>query len=113
MKGQCSLGEKCSYAHGEKELRSTEQYYKTAICRAFANGNCSKGDLCRFAHGAEELRTPTLVLPEKLEIEIEEQKKKEDEDEDEEMIQEVLRASQNAMKLSTPQKENSNAIVYL
>lgn len=105
MKGHCSLGEKCSYAHGEKELRFTDQYYKTAICRAFTNGNCAKGDTCRFAHGAEELRTPTLELPQKLEIETEPQN--ENRDDDEEMIREVLNAAKGN-RSPTPTKEPSN-----
>ena len=104
--GQCNLGEKCSYAHGEKELRNTDQFYKTSMCRAFMTGNCPKGELCRFAHGADELRTPSLTLPPKLDLEVEE--KKNNSQEDEEMIQEALRASQNAVGMKYTMDAPSN-----
>lgn len=113
MKGQCGLGERCSYAHGERELRNTDQFYKTAICRAFLNGDCSRGDSCRFAHGTEEIRTPTLTLPQKLEGESEERKAMQEDDDETHMIQEVLRAAQGDMKLMTPPRESSSLIKFV
>lgn len=50
------MGPSCSFAHGEHELRSTENFYKTIICQGFMAGNCPNGQNCRFAHGEHELR---------------------------------------------------------
>lgn len=54
----CNLGNNCSFAHGEQQLRSTNQFYKTTICIGFTKGNCNLGDNCRFAHGEQELKNP-------------------------------------------------------
>lgn len=77
----CALGDACSFAHGQKELRNCDdpipksfpglEYvgavhsnYKTQPCRNFdINGMCSFGNLCCFAHGKEELRSLTDPMP--------------------------------------------------
>ena len=73
----CALGDACSFAHGNAELRkfddpvpqsfpglenvgAVHSNYKTQVCRNFElNGMCSFGNLCCFAHGKEELRSLT------------------------------------------------------
>ena len=54
--GNCSRGEQCTFAHGESELRSTPDLFKTAICHLWSQGRCVAGDHCRFAHGDEDKR---------------------------------------------------------
>jgi hypothetical protein len=50
------MGPSCSFAHGQEELRSTQEFFKTTICLAFQRGDCNQGACCRFAHGEHELR---------------------------------------------------------
>lgn len=50
------MGNSCSFAHGDMELRSTPEFFKTTICKAFQKGACKMGDKCRYAHGESELR---------------------------------------------------------
>lgn len=52
----CTQGTSCSFAHGERELHSTSNYFKTDICKYWKAGHCSAGDDCRHAHGVHELR---------------------------------------------------------
>jgi hypothetical protein len=52
------MGAKCSYAHGEHELRYTPEFFKTSLCKGFMKGNCNLGDKCRYAHGDEDVRMP-------------------------------------------------------
>lgn len=56
------MGQNCHFAHGESELRSTPDFYKTAPCQNWAKGNCVHGAKCRFAHGEKELRAPYLFV---------------------------------------------------
>jgi len=58
-KGKCNLGNACSFAHGENQLRSTNSFFKTTICIGFTKGSCLAGDSCRYAHGDTDLRNPT------------------------------------------------------
>ena len=78
------MGEKCHFAHGEAELRSSHEplpmtnynsgpmmggggppqtgdrpvfsNYKTQKCMFYEQGNCKKGTSCSFAHGDTEMR---------------------------------------------------------
>jgi len=60
--GNCKYGDKCNFAHGEDELRSTPDLFKTAICNLWTQGKCTAGEQCRFAHGYEDLR-PAYDFP--------------------------------------------------
>ncbi|OBZ87674.1 hypothetical protein A0J61_04271 [Choanephora cucurbitarum] len=54
--GYCRYGQKCRYAHGQIELRSTSRHirYKTEICRTYhTEGTCSYGVRCAFVHTTE------------------------------------------------------------
>ena len=58
MAGRCNSGMNCPFAHGETELRSTPNLYKTSLCLLFLKtGNCVHMDKCRYAHGEQELRS--------------------------------------------------------
>lgn len=50
------MGNLCSFAHGEQELRSTPDFFKTSLCNAYLKGSCKMGDKCRYAHGQDDLR---------------------------------------------------------
>ncbi|XP_078581536.1 uncharacterized protein LOC144864969 isoform X2 [Branchiostoma floridae x Branchiostoma japonicum] len=63
--GTCRFGDKCLYAHGERELRRTP---KLTPCPAMQQkGHCPHGDSCIFAHSKNDLkapaRTPEQVNP--------------------------------------------------
>lgn len=75
----CSFGDKCNFAHGVNDLRSSNgispqqniaqpntqnkkglnvQNYKIVKCKYYEkDGSCRYGSLCTFAHGDEDLRT--------------------------------------------------------
>jgi len=59
--GRCHMGQNCAFAHGETELRSTPDFFKTSLCQNFAKGSCIHGSKCRFAHGEAELRPPSFT----------------------------------------------------
>ncbi|TRY72206.1 hypothetical protein TCAL_01089 [Tigriopus californicus] len=57
--GVCKYGEKCQFAHGEKELRNINRHpkYKTDLCRTYHSvGFCPYGPRCHFIHNLEELK---------------------------------------------------------
>lgn len=55
--GRCTMATNCPFAHGETELRSTPNLFKTSLCTLFMkSGNCVHGEKCRYAHGQQELR---------------------------------------------------------
>ncbi|CEL99789.1 unnamed protein product [Vitrella brassicaformis CCMP3155] len=41
QEGKCARGAKCTYAHGEEELRTRPDLRKTRLCRGFMNGTCT------------------------------------------------------------------------
>merc|ERR1712226_634598 len=64
--GKCKHGDKCTFAHGNQELRVTAKdlindnssLKKTKLCRnLFENGVCQFGPKCVFAHGLTELQS--------------------------------------------------------
>jgi len=51
--GYCPYGEKCTFAHGLRELRMRPVEHKklnNTICKNFSAGCCLRGSLCRFSH---------------------------------------------------------------
>lgn len=77
VRGNCTRGEACRYAHGTSEIRRVprrpERYeygrsdrsdrnrrppnYKTVLCNNWEeDGHCPRGGRCTFAHGEDELR---------------------------------------------------------
>lgn len=57
LKGRCSRGERCTFAHSRTQLQPQPDFYKTQFCMDFIKrGDCRVGRECRFAHTDEELR---------------------------------------------------------
>lgn len=55
--GVCAKGADCKFAHGTKELNTTPDLKKTALCQDFKKGKCPLPSCeCAYAHGEEELR---------------------------------------------------------
>lgn len=52
----------CKWAHGRHELRFTDDFYKTSLCKYWLNSVCYAGPLCRHAHGDAELRARKTPL---------------------------------------------------
>eukprot|EP00931_Biecheleriopsis_adriatica_P049890 TRINITY_DN2886_c0_g1_i1.p1 TRINITY_DN2886_c0_g1~~TRINITY_DN2886_c0_g1_i1.p1 ORF type:complete len:281 (-),score=51.42 TRINITY_DN2886_c0_g1_i1:86-928(-) len=56
LRGTCTRGEACSFAHGEAYLQKKPKWQKTRLCKdLFQNGFCSAGAYCTWAHSREEL----------------------------------------------------------
>lgn len=56
--GNCSKGDKCSFAHSLSDLQSRPNLHKTQLCMAFErNGTCRDGPACKYAHGESELQS--------------------------------------------------------
>lgn len=56
MKGACTYGDACTFAHSSSTLQASPDLQKTRLCKAFTQGSCNDTE-CRFAHGEEELRS--------------------------------------------------------
>mmetsp|Transcript_20647 Transcript_20647/g.45269 ORF Transcript_20647/g.45269 Transcript_20647/m.45269 type:complete len:248 (-) Transcript_20647:338-1081(-) len=57
IRGACSRGQACSFAHGQEELRPLPDLRQTRWCPTLMrHGRCDGGTGCRFAHTVEELR---------------------------------------------------------
>jgi len=56
MKGACTYGDKCTFAHSLSRLHAAPDLKKTRLCKAFNQGSCNDTG-CNFAHGDEELRS--------------------------------------------------------
>lgn len=61
VRGRCSRGEACSFAHGKEQLQPSPDFYRTRMCMELVKkGACLQGSKCRFAHRPDELR-PTVA----------------------------------------------------
>jgi hypothetical protein len=76
---KCPRGKRCTFAHGEQQLRSyggasataktidpgdssQAWNYKTKLCTYYESyGKCTRGARCNFAHGEEDLRRPDFA----------------------------------------------------
>jgi len=56
LRGACSYGSKCTYAHSADEIRNRPDYAKTKLCYFWLAGRCTRKS-CHFAHGQDELRS--------------------------------------------------------
>merc|ERR1712110_782224 len=57
MKGQCTKGAACTYAHNGSEQRTKPDLSRTQMCPDFLSaGSCTKGRRCKYAHSESELR---------------------------------------------------------
>ena len=58
--GFCRFGDDCLFAHGEREVKAVNLYYKTRLCKAFhSTGFCKFGPKCQFLH-LEKRRLPVF-----------------------------------------------------
>jgi len=61
LKGKCTRGKACSFAHRESELQPLPDLFKTQLCAAFFRwGGCPHGAGCSYAHSREELRRASV-----------------------------------------------------
>lgn len=64
--GSCTMGERCSFAHGPEEIGKPQAERtpggmgpkKMKICRHWEEGSCAHGDQCTYAHGEQEIGMP-------------------------------------------------------
>ncbi|EGR31720.1 zinc finger protein, putative [Ichthyophthirius multifiliis] len=77
--GNCQLGSACHFAHGQEELRNTNNptpinvptsqpkvlcnNYKTVKCQYFQRGFCKNQQACSFPHGDEEMMSGISSFP--------------------------------------------------
>mmetsp|Transcript_64808 Transcript_64808/g.104715 ORF Transcript_64808/g.104715 Transcript_64808/m.104715 type:complete len:211 (-) Transcript_64808:18-650(-) len=61
LKGNCTRGTTCGFAHDEGQVQVRLDFHKTRLCSQFTDqGVCLKGAECSYAHGPEELR-PSVI----------------------------------------------------
>jgi len=60
--GNCQVPN-CAFAHDERELRTTDGFFKTKLCRFASSGRCKHGVSCRFAHDPEEISDVIPIQP--------------------------------------------------
>lgn len=59
--GSCPYGDKCAFAHSEREVQDSPDLRKTKLCKAFQKGECNDS-MCNYAHGEHELRVTGLFM---------------------------------------------------
>lgn len=55
-KGTCKRGRKCSWAHGEADIRPFPVFFKTRMCYNWIYFRACDREPCTYAHAEEELR---------------------------------------------------------
>lgn len=70
LRGKCTRGQACKFAHDFDEMATLPDLRCTRICKSILiSGMCSDGDACSFAHSREELRqneeayAPKTLMP--------------------------------------------------
>ena len=70
LTGQCRFGSKCSFAHGEVELRNKKHinlHYKSKVCNQFFElGYCPYGNRCQYLHIADSFSHTLSAYTEKI-----------------------------------------------
>lgn len=63
VRGECTKGEQCMFAHGLSEIRCAPDLRKTSLCPDWQSGRCPlTAEECLRAHGPEDLRgTPAYL----------------------------------------------------
>lgn len=57
LRGACTRGNACTFAHGNTDLVTCPDFSYTQMCKSYLhNRSCPRGVLCRFAHTVTELR---------------------------------------------------------
>ncbi|CAE8629487.1 unnamed protein product [Polarella glacialis] len=60
LRGECTRGSACNFAHSMAQLRQQPDFAKTRFCIDYLrSGECPDGDECNFAHRDDELRPGT------------------------------------------------------
>ncbi|KAL3124497.1 hypothetical protein niasHT_004070 [Heterodera trifolii] len=62
--GRCNYGERCQYAHGEREKRPVPRHpkYKTEACQSYhKTGYCPYGPRCHFIHNENPSQLKALI----------------------------------------------------
>lgn len=66
VRGACTKGAACHFAHGIEDLRTSPDFERTSVCPTMLRlGRCDKLR-CRYAHSADELRSAPGLLKTKL-----------------------------------------------
>lgn len=66
VRGACTKGQSCPFAHGAEDLLPSPDFEKTSVCPVMLNnGKCDK-PRCRYAHSADELRSAPGLLKTKM-----------------------------------------------
>lgn len=66
LRGTCSKGSRCPFAHGAEDLWPSPDFERTSVCPVLLNtGRCDKPH-CRYAHSAEELRVEPGMVKTKM-----------------------------------------------
>jgi len=60
-RGKCMRGPACTFAHGNVELETRPDFFRTQLCPSlFQTGACPLGSACSYAHSPQELRRPSV-----------------------------------------------------
>mmetsp|Transcript_154000 Transcript_154000/g.279805 ORF Transcript_154000/g.279805 Transcript_154000/m.279805 type:complete len:370 (-) Transcript_154000:71-1180(-) len=69
LRGKCTRGEACKFAHGNTDMTPLPDLYRTSLCSSILlSGMCANGASCKYAHTRDELRrirTPASGKPQR------------------------------------------------